>query len=266
MINFSLQRVRAVTLRYLLLLPRDVSRWFDMFYWPIMDLMLWGFTGAWMQQHYDYDAQVGAVFILAPILWQFVSRFALEIPRNLLEEMWGGSMVNLFASPVTLLEWFSGIFVVALIGMGITMISMGAVAQLLYKFDIFMLGWLLVPFMISLIFFGLILALFCSGLVVYKGSRIASIIWAMPWILAPIGGVFYPLNVLPYCLQVIACCFPPSYIFESMREVILHGTVAWDKIMMSFALNMFYLPLAIIFFRWMFKRSCSRGLSLLTRE
>jgi ABC-2 type transport system permease protein len=228
-----------------------------------MDLLLWGFTGTWMQYNQNQPSDLKWVFILAPILWQVISRFTLEIPRNLLEEIWGGSMVNLLACPITTFEWLLGIVIVAASGMVVTLLMLTCLAWLLYSFNIFMLGWLLLPFMASLLLFGLILGFFCAGLVIYRGSRIGTIAWAMPWLFAPISGVFYPLEVLPVWIANIGRLFPPAYIFQAMREVLLTHHMPWGKLGMSFALSALYLPLSLMFFTWMFKKSCQRGLSRL---
>src|SRR5262245_15795820 len=132
--RFVLHRAWAIALRYFYLLPRDIARSFDMFYWPIMDLLLWGFTGSWMLHNEASDLKW--VLIVAPIFWQVISRFTLEIPRNLLEEIWGGSVVNLLASPITTLEWLFGIVIVAVSGMLVTLVCLTGVAWLVYAFNI----------------------------------------------------------------------------------------------------------------------------------
>ena len=43
---------------------------------------------------------------------------------------------------------------------------------------------------------------------------------ALPALLSPFAGVFYPLAVLPHWMRVVAYALPPSYVFESMRTVL----------------------------------------------
>lgn len=261
--GFAFYRVWAVVLRYFYVMPRNIARFFDMFYWPIIDLFLWGFTGVWIQQTNHEAAHLKYMLIAAAILWQIISRFTIEIPRNILEELWSGSMINLFSSPVTIAEWLFGITIVAIGSMITTFFTLGGAAGLIYGFNIFSFGWKLLPLMFVLMLFGLSLGIFSAGLVAGKGVRLANITWAMPWFFTPFGGIFYPLDSLPWYLAALGRCFPLSYVFSAMREIIISQVMPWEKFFIGLVLAMLYLPLTFLFFTWMFKRSCQQGLSRL---
>jgi hypothetical protein len=46
----NLRRVRALVLRYTFLYTRSVPRVAEMFFWPVMDLLVWGFITVYLQR------------------------------------------------------------------------------------------------------------------------------------------------------------------------------------------------------------------------
>ena len=43
-------RIRALVLRYTFLYTRSVPRVAEMFFWPVMDLLVWGFITVYLQK------------------------------------------------------------------------------------------------------------------------------------------------------------------------------------------------------------------------
>jgi ABC-2 type transport system permease protein len=60
--------------------------------------------------------------------------------------------------------------------------------------------------------------------------------------------VYYPVSVLPSWLQVVAWCLPPTYVFEGMRELLLHQTLRLDLMGEAFCLNLGLFGAAVIVF------------------
>jgi ABC-2 type transport system permease protein len=103
--EFSLLRVKAIIQRHLALQFRDLYRIIDMFYWPFIDLAIWGFTGLSMD-----NAQTNVLILLSGIfLWTVCYRANLEVSVNILEELWGRNLVNLFTTPCTMFDWIGAL-------------------------------------------------------------------------------------------------------------------------------------------------------------
>ena len=56
------------------------------------------------------------------------------------------------------------------------------------------------------------------------------------------------IDSLPTSMQFISMIFPPSYIFEAMREILINEIVNYDLLKKIIILNFLYLSLSIIFF------------------
>jgi ABC-2 type transport system permease protein len=60
----------------------------DAFYWPTLDVVIWGLTLSVMERQGQSGASQVSMIIFGVILWFLVWRGQGEITVNLLEELW----------------------------------------------------------------------------------------------------------------------------------------------------------------------------------
>ena len=65
---------------------------------------------------------------------------------------------------------------------------------------------------------------------------------------------------LPLPLRGIAWMLPTTHSFEGMRQILAGGRFSPAHFWWALGLNAVYFALAVIFFRWIFEASRSRGL------
>ena len=61
-------------------------------------------------------------------------------------------------------------------------------------------------------------------------------------------------------MQKIAKVFPPVYVFESMRKILIDNQIEFQALYKIVILNLFYLILSVLFFLKMIKVSRIKGL------
>ncbi|HUV46827.1 MAG TPA: ABC transporter permease [Candidatus Bathyarchaeia archaeon] len=259
--NFS--RVLAVIIRHLYNFKHNLERLTDSFYWPALDILLWGITTQYIQQANQKVSNLVLVFLSGLIFWQVIWRSQYEITVNFLEELWNQNLVNLFATPLRVEEWITAVFSLGFINMIVSVSFAGLVAWLLYSVNILNFGWLLLPFFASLLIVGWWVGLIVSGLISLFGKNIQSLAWAGVTLLAPFSALYYPVSSLPVWAQKIARILPSSYIFEGMRKVLSTGKVPFVNLVISFGLNFVYLLLSYFFFKYCFAKSREKGLARL---
>ena len=66
--------------------------------------------------------------------------------------------------------------------------------------------------------------------------------------LAPLGCIYYPIEILPSSLQIIAKALPLVHIFEEMRSILLNGNVNYLDIIKSISISIVYFILGVIIF------------------
>lgn len=259
----NLNLVWAVVVRYFYDFRHSLDRLSDAFYWPAMDIFLWGFTSVFITKASGNLPQLVTVLLSGLVLWTVVWRGQVEITVNLLVEFWSQNMVNIFASPLRLREWIVGVFVISFIKMLMAVSFSALLAYVVYKANILTLSFYLIPFMISLLLTGWAFGLFISGLIVYFGQKIQAFAWSGIFLIVPFSGVYYPISVLPEWAQKVSAVLPTSYVFEGMRSIIFKNEVDLKSLLLSILLNVVFLIFGIMFFAYMFNKSKVKGLARL---
>lgn len=258
----NINRILAVIVRYLYNFKHSLNRLTDAFYWPAMDLIIWGLTSQYFQQA-GQASNLVLIFLTAMVFWMIVWRSQYEITVNLLEELWDRNLVNLFSSPLSIDEWTVAVLLLGFVKILLTIIFTFILTRILYSINLITIGFLLLPFFTLLMFSGWWAGFIVAGINLRFGKKIETIAWSGIYVLVPFSAVYYPVASLPLWAQKIALLVPMSYIFEGMRQVLLTGQIPWQKFLTSFILSIFYLILAIAFFKASFSKACEQGLAKL---
>jgi ABC-2 type transport system permease protein len=259
----KLERIGAMIMRHLYLFPRTLERWSESIYWPVIDLVIWGLTTRWVENAQSGVPHLALIVLSGVVYWQIVWRANYEISVNLLEEIWSQNLVNLFATPLNVWEWSVSLVALGMLKNLLTIIVGAGTVWLLYHLNIFAVGWMILPFLFSLMMSGWFMGFTGAALIIQYGKGIQSIAWIAGFALAPFSAVYYPVSVLPTWAQYVAQCLPMTYIFEGMRQILRGESMPLADLLISFGLNIFYLALSILFFGHMFEKSRERGLARL---
>jgi len=235
-------------MRHLYLYKRSLPRLMEIFYWPFLDLLLWGFISLYLVRFREGMPNFVAFLLGALILWDILFRSQQGISVSFLEDVWARNLLNLFASPLKPMEYISGLVLVSFFKITIAGAVLSLLAWLLYSFNIFVIGISLVPFILSLVVLGLAIGIFTTALILRFGQQAEVLAWGIALIFQPVSAVFYPVSVLPPFLQAIARYVPASYVFEGMRAVVTTGKFPLTELLWSFGLDAVYLLAALLIF------------------
>ncbi|MDZ7586480.1 MAG: ABC transporter permease [Patescibacteria group bacterium] len=256
-------RVKAVIWRHFYNFKHSWDRLSDAFYWPAMDIFIWGLTSMYIREATVEIPNIVMLLMTGLVFWMIVWRGQYEITVNLLEEMWNSNLVNLFTTPLTVYEWMMGVVVLGIAKMIMTISFAGILVYLLYAVNVFRFGWLILPFMALLLMFGWSVGFIVAGLIIRFGMRIQTLAWTGIYLLAPFSAIYYPVSSLPAWAQTIAKWTPTSYVFEGMRSVIFTGTMDQANLIKSLGLTIIFFLSSIGFFLMMFNQSRKTGLARL---
>lgn len=256
----KIKRVNALLIRHLYLYQRSVPRLMDIFFWPILELLLWGFLSLYLQKMNFGGLNVVTVLLGAIIFWDLMSQSQRAISTTFLEEVWERNLLNIFVSPLRLSEYLVSSVLIAMFRIIIVGLVMAALAWALYHFNLFAFGFYLILFMLNLLIFGWTLGFFTTGIILRFGSAAQVLAFGLVFLLQPFSAVFYPVSVLPQGLQYLARALPSAYVFEGMRAVIATGTLPVSNLVWAFGTNIFYLILVLWFFTRMFARVKEKGM------
>lgn len=254
-------RIYGVVLRYLYYFRHSLDRLSDAFYWPTIDLILWGLTSTYFTSVIPGKAQFLTMIVSGLLLWIIVWRGQYEITVNLLSELWDRNLLNIFISPLKFSEWLVSFVILGVVKAIVSLSFAMIVAYFLYKVQILFYGFYLLPFLFLLIMTGWWVGFFVAGIIIRYGTKMQMLAWSMVAVLSPFSAIYYPLSILPKWAQFVAQFIPTSYIFDASRQLIAHGTVDTNKLYLSFLLNVFYLILSIWYLKRSFNKILQRGLA-----
>lgn len=258
-LHFSPRRVAAMVLRYWYLLRGSLPRIVELAYWPIMQMIMWGFLTQFLLTNSSYILRAGGVLIAAVLLWDIMFRGNIGVAVSFLEEMWSRNLGQLFASPLRPYEWIAALVVIAFIRTLIGLVPAALLAIPLYQYSIFEMGLPLVTFFFNLLIFGAAVGLFSAALVLHFGMGAESLAWVFIFIFAPISGVYYPISILPDWLQPVALALPSAHVFEGMRGVLVDKVFLLHHLFWAVGLNILYIAFGAGAFLYVFHRARHRG-------
>ncbi|MCX7958987.1 MAG: ABC transporter permease, partial [Deltaproteobacteria bacterium] len=167
----SISRIGAIFLRHLYLYRRSFVRIMEIFYWPLLDLLVWGFVSIYVSglASGGKDINFAAVFLGALILWDILFRSQQGISVSFLEEVWSRNFINLFVSPLGVGEYLTALMLVSLFKVVIVLVVSSVLAYLIYSFNLFVIGMYLIPFVINLIILGWSVGIITTALIMRFG-------------------------------------------------------------------------------------------------
>jgi ABC-2 type transport system permease protein len=230
-------RIGAMILRYWYILVSSWPRMLELVYWPMLQIITWGFLQTYITANAGAFARAGGTLIGAVILWDILFRGQLGFSISFLEEMWARNLGNLLMSPLTPIEFLLALMTMSLIRLAIGVIPMTLMAIAFFQFNIYGLGLPLIAFFCNLIFTSWAVGIFVSGLVLRNGLGAEGIVWTLMFALMPLACVYYPVSVLPAWLQYVAWTLPPTYVFEGMRALLVEHVFRTDLMLSALALN-----------------------------
>jgi ABC-2 type transport system permease protein len=258
--NFS--RIKGIYLRYLYVLLKGPQQLSDLFYWPLVDILLWGLASVWIATQHPAE-NLPLMLMTALILWGVVWRGSVDISVSLLQEFWHRNLVNLFSTPLKLSEWALGTVLLCLCKFVMTVSFGASVVYFLYGLNIFEVGWNFLPFAALLLLFGWTLGFLAGSMIIYWGHQVESLAWMIGYLFAPFSAVFYPVAILPLWAQKVAWALPSTYIFEGMRTILNGGSLPSGYLWISLGLGTLYFALSIALFHFSFQKSRIKGLARL---
>lgn len=246
---FSINTVSALVLRYLFLYTRNPVRFVELIFWPLVDLLVWGFLTTYLQKQGGGGFPTTITFLIGGmILWDVLFRSQQGVAISFLEDVWTRNLLNVFVAPVRTAEYVAATCVVGVLRVAFTLVILVIVAALAYQFHLTSLGLGLLPFLGNLILFGWFLGMISTALIMRFGQAAESLAWAVPFFIQPLAAVFYPVSVLPAWLQPIATSLPCTPIFEGMRTVLAGKPIPWENVQSAIILNVAWGTLAAVFF------------------
>lgn len=253
-------RLSAMVERQWVLTLGSWPRVVDLFYWPLVQITVWGLIQAHVFAAVDTPGMTVLAAVLgAVLLWDVCWRSQLGLSLAYMEEIWSRNLGNLLVSPLSPAELIASLMIVSAMKTLLAMIPAVIVAAVFFGFNIFSVGLWLPLFMLNLVAFGWSISLVAAGLVTRFGQGAQDMPWAIMFGITPFCAVYYPVTTLPGLLQPVALALPPAHIFEGLRTLINDGVIDAGALAAAAGLNVIWLGAGIAGFTWLLGSARNRG-------
>ena len=255
----NLNKIFALSLRHIYLIKGSFPRILDLIYWPTIQILLWGFISKFFTLNSTFYENTVGIILSAAILYDFLFRSSISYNMMFLEEIWSRNFTNLFIAPIRLSEIIAALTFTAIIRTLIGLIPAALLAIPFFGVSIFKIGPPLIFLLITLYIFGVTLGLLVTAGLVRFGPSFENIAWASLFFLAPLGCIYYPLEILPEWLQIVAKVLPLVYIFEEMRNILIYDIINLSQIIKAILISFIYFMIRIIIFYLSYNVAKDRG-------
>jgi len=244
-LNAAARRVLGMVLRYWYVIRSSWPRTAELIYWPLVQMLMWGFLQSYLAERSGFAANAAGLFIGGVLLWDILVRSQLGFAVAFLEEVWSRNLGHLMMSPLRPNELVISLILVSLLKLGVAMVPVALLAYLFFGFNLLSLGLAFAAFFANLVIMSWSLGLVSTGAVIRWGMGAESFAWLVVFALMPLCCVYYPVSTLPGWLHPLAYALPPTYVFEGLRALVLHQTFEAGLMARALALNVVYFVLAL---------------------
>jgi len=256
----ALRRVWGLVYRHLALYRRSWPRLVELMYWPILQMVVWGFITSFVATLQPNGGVMAVGMLLgAVLLWEIALRSQMGFAISFLEEVWSRNLGHIFVSPLRPRELVAGLAAMSVIRTAIGVGPAILLAWLLYGFGLFALGPVVVLFFALLLMMGWSVALLVTSLILRHGAGAEALAWSVLFGITPFAAVFYPVSVLPAWLQPVSLAIPAAHVFEGMRAALLEHRIAWNHVGWAALLDLVWLAIAGWVFLRQFQSARERG-------
>jgi ABC-2 type transport system permease protein len=258
-----LSNIFILTQYYYFIFKKNFTRFILIIIWPTFDLIIWGFTTIYISQNNIKLSNFNIFIISSFILWNFLVKAQQELPSQIMDDVFSKSFNSILISPIKLWELIIALMVSSIIKIFLLFIFFLIINFFLFSINILNFDMRFIFFFINLIVFGWVLGIIVTGFIFRFGYRVQFLTHFFALFIQPFSCVFYPRDILPRILKELSFFSPPSYIFESMRSIILGTYKIQESYFNSFStiilLNSIYILFGLFFFVFMFKWSKRTG-------
>src|SRR5881296_2911830 len=149
----SLNRTFAIVLRQFYLVRGSPARVLPLFAWVGIDMLLWGFITRYLNAVSASGFNFVPVLLGAVLLWDFFTRVMHGVTLAFMEDVWSRNFLNIFASPLSITEYVSGLVLSSIASSLLGLAVMLVLASTVFGLSFFIYGLAVIPFLLVLFLF-----------------------------------------------------------------------------------------------------------------
>ena len=198
--------------------------------------------------------------LVGVIIWDIYNTGERTTSFGITLDIWNECLKHTFTGSSSLVGFILGNVLYGVFGAFIITMILSALGIVFFGFNIFTAGIFLLNF-VSVFIFSVGTGLFINSLMLTKGEKYMSLIWTLPGIVMIFSGIYYPIEILPYAVQLVSLAVPTTHSLISLRSSLgFSPGLAVPEFYIGMILSLAYLAVGVAVFRWAVSRSKKTGI------
>src|SRR5262249_40278153 len=150
-----------------------------LFAWVTVDMVVWGFLSRYLNT-FSHGYNFAPALLGCVLLWDFYVRVMMGITMTFMEDVWSRNFLNMFASPISITEYLTGLVLASVATSSVGLAVMLMLSTTVFGLSFFSYGILLFPFLLVLFLFGVTMGIIAISLVMRWGPAAEWFVWPIP--------------------------------------------------------------------------------------
>jgi ABC-2 type transport system permease protein len=215
---------------------------FEILFWPAIGLVSVGLLTRFL----SLEPNLVAFVLIGVIALSVVQIGQLDISYVMLYSVWNKSLKQELAAPAGVLHLIVGSGVLGAIHSLSVFCLLSAFSHWAFGFRFLQPGLApLMAFYLGLLLTAAVIGIIVCALAFRFGGRAHVGASSIVSILTLLSGIYYPIEVLPQPLRILAACLPLTYFLEYFRSFFGFEVSSGSPLLMGYGLVIMYLALAM---------------------
>ena len=250
----------ASTYKNWIISKRNVFTLFELFFWPMISLLSIGLLTRFLQ----VGNEMVSFLLVGAIALTILQVAQIDVAYVLLFDMWSKSIKNTFIAPVKSYHLVFGALIFGILRGTVVFTILVTVSNYLFGFD-FLAGGIapVLIFLAGVFSVAAVIGITVCVSILTFGQKADVAAWSLSGLILLISGIYYPVEVLPNFLQVLARAIPLTYFLEYYRSIFIPGS---HNLAFGALLAALYLVLGLILLDRSIERARRTGILLRLSE
>ncbi|HPE52222.1 MAG TPA: ABC transporter permease [Methanothrix soehngenii] len=256
----ELNKYLASTYKNWVISKRNIFTLFELFFWPLVNLLSIGLLTRFLM----VDESMVSFLLVGSIALTILQVAQMDVAYVLLFDMWSKSIKNTFIAPIHSRHLIFGSLFFGIMRGSVVFAILASISFYLFDFR-FQAGGLIPPliFLAGVFSMAAIIGITVCISILTFGQKADVAAWSLSGLILLFSGIYYPVDVLPFFLQVLARAIPLTYFLEYYRSIFIPGP---HHLAVGLSLAALYLLLGLILFDRAIRRARRTGILLWLSE
>lgn len=257
----QINKILAFTYRNYIFAKRNIYAFIELLFWPAVGVVSIGLMSVFL----SLTPELKAFLLTGAIISGILQVAQLDVAYGFLFDVWSKSLRQTFVTPVTQFHYIIGSWLFGIIRGIIVFFLLGFFAMWAFNFNLPDLKIVIIS-ITGILLSSLVVGMSVLFFILFFGQRIMEIVWMISTLIMLICGIYYPVNMLPKFIQIIAGFIPVTYFLEYFRTGYGFIPVFKNILLKGFGLSIIYILLLFFLLNIAFKRAKKTGMIIKLSE